>query len=320
MQFVVIGTSAFTMRSAEGILDSGGQIAALISLPQELLPNNSADLASFARERDIPYHEVEDINSDQSYNVISDSRPDYIFSSWPKIIQGHILSIPKYYCIGTHPTELPYNRGRHPLHWLITMGIPSTKLSLFLMDEGIDNGNILLQIRFDIDTEDYIDAAVEKMNEAVYEGASILCDNLKEKPGFLGVGQDQDAANYWRRRTPYDVTLDMRMSADMIVRTVRSFAPPYPCANLIFRKYVIKVAQARSVKRGLSPDVTQRIEPGRILAADGHTLVVKAEDGFVELKCKTPLPRAIYKATYLHPPVKYLVEWPDVLIPQLDRR
>jgi methionyl-tRNA formyltransferase len=318
MQFVVLGTSDFTLRSAEGILDSGGEITAIISLSEELLPDNSADLASFSRSMGIPYYEVKDINSDQSSDIISRCSPDYIFSSWPKIIQGHILSIPKYYCIGTHPTELPYNRGRHPLHWLITMGIQDTKLSFFLIDEGVDTGNILLQVSFVIDTEDYIDTAAEKMNRAAYEGTFTLCKKLEDELRFYGVEQEQEVANYWRKRTPYDVTLDMRMSAGMIVRTVRSFAPPYSCANLIFRKYVIKIVRARSVERGLAPDAIRRIEPGRIIEVVENMLVVKVEDGFVELKCKTLLPRSIHNSTYIYPPMTYLAEWYDILIPQLS--
>ena len=47
------------------------------------------------------------------------------------LIKKEILEIPKKYCIGTHPTALPFNRGRHPLHWLIAIGIPKTALSFF---------------------------------------------------------------------------------------------------------------------------------------------------------------------------------------------
>jgi methionyl-tRNA formyltransferase len=318
MRFTVIGTSAFTIRSAEGILDSGNEIAAVISLCNELLPDNSADLLSFSTARGMSYYEVEDINSDHSSDIINGSRPDYIFSSWPKIIQRHILSIPKYYCIGTHPTELPYNRGRHPLHWCISMGIRHTELSFFLIDEGVDTGNVLLKIPFTIDAEEHIVSAVAKMNEAGYKGAFALCNKLQREPNFLGTEQDHEVANYWRSRTLHDVTLDMRMSVDMIVRTVRSFSPPYPCANLIFRRHVIKIVQARSIERGHSLSVILRMEPGRILDVSDKVLIVKAEDGLVELRCKNKLPPSVFKATYIFPPAKYLAEWSDVLIPQLS--
>ena len=73
------------------------------------------------------------INSSKSIKILSYHRADFIFVSWPKIVKADILDTPKYFCIGTHPTNLPYNRGRHPLHWIIALGISETKLSFFMI-------------------------------------------------------------------------------------------------------------------------------------------------------------------------------------------
>ena len=82
------------------------------------------------------------MNSAESLEYIRDKAPDYIFSSWPKLINNDVLAAPRYFVIGTHPTELPRNRGRHPLHWIIDLGIMKTSLSFFMMDQGIDTINL----------------------------------------------------------------------------------------------------------------------------------------------------------------------------------
>ena len=64
MKFVVIGTSDFTISNAKGIIDSGHELNLIVSLPHQLLPNNSADISSFCVNNDVPFIEVEDINSD----------------------------------------------------------------------------------------------------------------------------------------------------------------------------------------------------------------------------------------------------------------
>ena len=131
MRFVVLGTSQFSITTSDAILGSGGDVVAIVSMPKDSLPNNSTDILSYAKSKDIKYIETDDINSSKSIKILSNYRSDFIFVSWPKIVKANVLDIPKYFCIGTHPTNLPYNRGRHPLHWIITLGISESKLSFF---------------------------------------------------------------------------------------------------------------------------------------------------------------------------------------------
>lgn len=305
MRFVVLGTSEFTLCCTRGLLDTGGEICALISMPESRRPDNSADIEKFAEKNGIPYYEIEDINSPENIRLLKNCSSDFIFSSWPKIISKKVLDIPKYYCIGTHPTELPFNRGRHPLHWLIAQGITSSKLSFFKMDEGIDTGNILFQIPFEISSKDFIIDVIDKVNEAAYEGIKILYNMLQENHFYNGIEQDHKKANYFRKRTPHDVTLDIRMSADIILRIVRSFAPPYPGANLVFEQYNIKISNASIVHTNLSENELRRIEPGKIINIQEKKIRMKVDDQIIDLECATPIPSNLMKAKYIHPPSKY---------------
>ncbi len=318
MRFVVLGTSQFTLSCAQALLDSGGEICALVSLPQHALPDNSVDVATFAEANEVPYYEMENINSPENVSLLQGCAVDYILSSWPKIVKKEILESPRFFCIGTHPTELPFNRGRHPLQWLIVMGILETELSFFRIDEGIDSGNILIQIPFGITSDGSIRDFVKRMNETAYEGTKTLYRKLLEDPYYGGIKQDNSLANYWRKRTPHDVTLDMRMSSSIILRIVQSFAPPYPCANLIYENHIIKISHASIARVKLSPECLQRIEPGRIIHIEENIIRVKADDAIIDLESKGKIPGTLVKASYIHPPSKYIVEWPGDLIAKLS--
>lgn len=317
MRFLVLGTSQYTLRSAEALIDGGCEICGLLSMTEQLRPLNSVNLFSFASMKGIPYYEVDDINSPAAENLLHDLKPDFMLSSWPKIIEKRILVIPNGYVIGTHPTCLPYNRGRHPLHWLIAMGFSQTHLSFFRVDEGIDTGNILLQIPIQIEKEEPIGSLVAKVEAAFYEGTRCLCKILVKDPLYLGSEQEHSRGNYWRMRTPHDVTLDLRMSADIIIRMVCSFTCPYPCANLVFRNRLIKIVSATLADIYLKPDEMQRLEPGRVLSADGKVIRVKVDDAIVDLVCKEAVPASLCKASYIHPPTMYLLKWPKELGGQL---
>jgi methionyl-tRNA formyltransferase len=320
LKYVVLGTTEFTLACVRGLLDSGNEVSALISMPKGMSPNLSVDIAGFAKQNKICFHEVADINTAESRKILRAYCPDYLFSSWPRILKQSTLEIPRYFCIGTHPTDLPRNRGRHPLHWLISLGISKTKLSFFRMDEGIDSGNLLLQIPFQLGSAAEVGDAVAQMNKTAYRGVKKLSHWLEKTPNRTGIMQTRLHANTWRKRTPYDVTLDLRMSASAISRSVRSFSPPFPCTKLIIEDRILLVEKVLFLPRRKSfgiKDEIGRMEPGRVLSIRGNRIKVKADDALIELCCRSLVPARLKNVRYIHPPTKYLSQHPH-LLKQLD--
>lgn len=63
---------------------------------------------------------------------------------WPKIIGPEILSIPASGFVNTHPSLLPYNRGKHYNFWALVENAPFG-VTLHRVDEGVDTGCIIAQ-------------------------------------------------------------------------------------------------------------------------------------------------------------------------------
>tara|TARA_B100000787_G_C16169331_1_gene285579 strand:- start:586 stop:1536 length:951 start_codon:yes stop_codon:yes gene_type:complete len=308
IKFVILSTTYFGISNANAILDCGHEVLAIISMPQKSLPNNSANIEKYAKQKNLPYYEFLDINSPNSIEILSQLKPDYIFSSWPKIINKEVLNIPNNFSIGTHPTALPFNRGRHPLHWIIDLGISESKLSFFKMSKVVDDGDIILQYPFKIDSDDEIEDVNSRVDLAAYDGTKILCQKLISEPSYSGDKQKHELANYWRMRTPHDVTLDLRMQADSILKIVRSFTLPYPCANLIFENYIIKIKEVAIVKTEKSYEDLKRIEPGKIISIENKKIIVKVSDEIISLSSIDSLPKEMLLAQYIHPPSKYIMK------------
>lgn len=314
MKFIVLGTTEFFLNCVSGLIEAGAEILAMISREESHRPDNSADVESYAAANKIPYHEVGYINSAESLACLRQYRPDYIFASWPEILKREVLDLPSKFCIGSHPTDLPHNRGRHPIHWLIQLGIPESKLTFFRMNDDIDDGNILLKVPIHIGRDQSISAVLKNLNAGGYEGSRKLYEGLVTDT-ILEHKQNPDDANYWRRRTPHDITLDLRMSASMIIRTVRSFAPPYPCANLLIEDEVLKITDAY-----LPSDYREYsdLEPGHIVDCGDSHLRVKAADFLIELIVASPIPRTLRDLIYIHPPSKYLYTRHYKFIPEFE--
>lgn len=76
-----------------------------------------------------------------------------VLAWWPKLISPALMSLTKSGFINTHPSFLPYNRGKHYNFWALVEQAPFG-VSLHFVDAGIDSGDIVAQQAIPYDWED----------------------------------------------------------------------------------------------------------------------------------------------------------------------
>jgi methionyl-tRNA formyltransferase len=310
MRIVALGTSQFLVSCVRGLNESGCFVQEIIALPAQLRPDNSTDLKEFAAEIDAGYFETENINSESSKEHVRHLSPDLIFASWPKIIDSEFLNIPTYGVIGTHPTALPFNKGRHPLQWEIVLGLRESKLSFFWMDSGVDSGPVILQVPYKIETEDTILTLLDRLNTLAYSSSCKLGEMLiLDVP--KGYSQDCSSSNTWRKRDRYDVLIDFRMNGDDILALIRSFVDPYPCASFIYENHCFNVLSGEKVQPE-SQVPLQYFEPGHVVKVDGDFLYIKTANEVLKLRSKQNVEKILGTKKYIHPPCKYLAKYPKM--------
>lgn len=106
-----------------------------------------------AREKGIPSFVFE--SEPQLQAVLANLAPfDLgILAWWPKLISPAIMAQAAGGFINTHPSLLPYNRGKHYNFWALVEEAPFG-VSLHFVDEGIDSGDIVAQQPIAYDWED----------------------------------------------------------------------------------------------------------------------------------------------------------------------
>lgn len=114
-----------------------------------------------------------------------------VLAWWPKII--HKINKLGINVINTHPSFLPYNRGKHPYYWAIVDGTPFGA-TIHMVDDGVDTGAILWQKKVQLDPTDTGESAYNKaaqvMIELLYEHAGDIAHS-KFPPG---IKQDDNKA------------------------------------------------------------------------------------------------------------------------------
>jgi methionyl-tRNA formyltransferase len=111
--------------------------------------SNVESLALSFGFRVVPWIEEIDV-ADQMRTVDADFG---ILAWWPYILHNPLLSIPKQGWINTHPSLLPYGRGKHNNFWTIVDEVPFG-VSLHWASEEIDSGDLIAQQEIQYDWTD----------------------------------------------------------------------------------------------------------------------------------------------------------------------
>ena len=134
-------------------------------------------------------------------------------------------------------------RGGAPLNWAIIDGLKQSGISLFYLDDGIDTGDVIAQMPFEIGADDTVKDLLDKIVVIAPDLIADHIDGILECSGPRSK-QDDSLATYTSRRTPADGEIDWSLPNDVIYNFVRALAPPYPCAfsTLGGRKIVVPAA------------------------------------------------------------------------------
>lgn len=87
---------------------------------------------------------------------------------WPKILKQPLLELPRLGFVNTHPSLLPYNRGKHYNFWALVEQAPFG-VTIHQVDSGIDTGDIVAQAAIAYDWSDTGESLYRKAQAAMVD-------------------------------------------------------------------------------------------------------------------------------------------------------
>jgi methionyl-tRNA formyltransferase len=161
-------------------------------------------------------------------DALADFKPDLVlFYGWSWVVPSDILE--RHICIMLHPSPLPRYRGGSPIQNQIIAGETSSMVSLFVMTEDLDAGDIVGQ--HELCLAGTLKDIFKRIEDAGVELTSHLIKN-----GFKRTPQDHNAATFCKRRTPSDSEISaedlLTKPAEYLFNKIRMLASPYPNAYI----------------------------------------------------------------------------------------
>lgn len=232
MKAVVIGSVISSKIVLEELINTEIEVIKVYSLDEQYAKEVSGyvPIHQIAEINKISYRKFRRINEDFLIQEIEGLSADYIFViGLSQLVDHRIIQAAKKGTIGFHPTPLPKYRGRAAMVWQVLLGVKHTKCTMFLIDGGMDSGDILGQEDYVIEEEDYASDIEEKLCLALRK----LCKRVFEKMirrELNPIKQDESQASYLLKRTKEDGKIDWNQPIKQVYRLIRGVSRPYPGA------------------------------------------------------------------------------------------
>lgn len=238
-------------------------------------------IGTFLKNKQIKYIFCNNVNKKNAKEFIKSLNPYLIVvMGWRTIIPSEILDLPKGGCVAVHESLLPFYRGFSPVNWAIINGEKESGVSLFYLDKGIDNGDIIAQEKIKIGPDDTAYDLYKKTTKASIEIFFKYLPLLKNAKAPR-IKQNEKMATYTCLRTPADGLINWGNSSSSIYNLIRGLSYPYPGAYTFLgnKKLVVWEAQPVIDNRKYIGSIAGRVveisknEGVKILTGDGSIFI-----------------------------------------------
>lgn len=272
MRIIVNGQQAFGKASLEAILEKGeDEVVAVYCAPDK--EGRPVDpIKEFALEKNLEvvqppnYKDADVLDKMRSFNA------DLCVMAYMIIfVPEEARDIPTHGSICFHPSLLPKHRGPSSINWPIIGGATKSGLTIFWPDDGLDEGEILLQKEIDIAPDDtlgsvYFNKVFPLGIEAVLEAIDLV--RAGNPPRIV---QDEALATYesWCRKA--DAEIDWSKSVDDVYNLIRG-TNPQPGAWTTLGDLEVQIYDCQKASGNDA-------KPGEVTAVDEKSITVSAKGG-----------------------------------------
>jgi methionyl-tRNA formyltransferase len=180
-----------------------------------------------AIKENIPVWQIPDLkNAEDFYDQLNELKADFhIVAQYGQIIPKRFLASARFGGVNVHGSILPKYRGASPVQAALLNNDAETGVTLILMDEKMDHGDILAQQNIKIETSDNTASVLDKL---AIIGAYLL---IKTLPDFAAgdleaIPQNHHDATFCGLIKKEDGLIDVsKLSAQEIFNRFRAYYP-----------------------------------------------------------------------------------------------
>lgn len=280
LRVLFYGSPDFAVPTLQALIDSPYRPIAVVTQPDARAGRGRSlrppPVKALAESNGIPALQPAQLRDRAAIAQIASLKPDLqIVAAYGQIIPSELLALPEYGTLNVHASLLPRWRGAAPISAAILHGDMETGVTIMLVDETEDTGDILRQQRTLIDPKEHSGMLSDRLAEL---GASFLLETIPDwlAGGIVPASQDSSLATRARRVKKRQGRIRWNQPAEQIARHVRAYTP-WPAATTTLGDTPIRITEASG------SDSPSGESPGCVIGL-GETIDVATSDGVLHVR------------------------------------
>jgi len=228
MRIVFFGSPEAALPSIRALLTAGHIIPLVITPPDRPAGRgrrlHACPVKQFALDHKIQVFQTEKIRQDLGIlDLLKAAAAEiHIVVAYGQIIPKNIIDLPFHSTINVHFSLLPRYRGASPVAAAILAGETRTGVTIFRLNEKMDEGDLLSAAELDIGETESTGELETRLADL---GAELLLQTLTEIKGITLRPQDHSQATLAPKLRKEDGRLNWTQTAPEIARRVRAMTP-----------------------------------------------------------------------------------------------
>jgi len=287
LKIIFMGTPEFGAIILEGLIKANFKPILVVTAPDKPVGRKQIITGELtpppvkisAQKYNIPVLQPKELKA-ISYKLKAMKPELIIVAAYGQILPKEILEIPKYGCLNVHPSLLPRWRGASPIQYTILNGDKETGVTIILMTEKVDEGDVIAISKFQI-TNPKI-TYPELLKESAHKGVNLLCETIPEWVNNEIKPKPQNGlrATYTKILKKEDGKIDWKKPAEYIERQIRTFCP-WPGSFCFLDEKQIKILKADVLKQTKNGPFGV---PGKTFLAPNDKIAVQTGKDFLVIE------------------------------------
>lgn len=289
MRIAFAGTPLFAAIHLQALLDKGFDVKVVYTQPDKPAGRHrhltASPVKELALQYQLPVEQPVTLKSTEAAQTLANYNVDVmIVAAYGLLLPKQILNTPRYGCINLHASLLPRWRGASPIQHAILSGDNQTGITLMKMDEGLDTGDMLATIVYDIKPDD---TAETLHNKLAALGATLLIEKLPILVSLVPTPQNPALATHAPKIKKEEAQCDWNKPALVLEREIRAYNP-WPISYTHIDEHILRLWKARAVS------LSEKAPVGTIAShtKEGIT-VMTGEGGLLIMEAQLPNKRAM---------------------------
>jgi methionyl-tRNA formyltransferase len=283
LRIIFMGTPEFAVPGLEILVKHNYQVVAVITAPDKAQGRgqkiNFSPIKETAIKHGIPVLQPTNLKSADFIEELKSYKANLQIVVAFRMLPEVVWNMPEYGTFNLHASLLPQYRGAAPINWAIMNGEKETGVTTFFLQHEIDTGNIILQEKENISSDDDAGTLYERLK---HKGAELVLKTVQliELENVVTSAQPE-LSNIKSAPKIFKETcrINWEKPSEEIINFVRGLSP-YPAAWTILNEKQYKIFKIQNSK--LKSQNSKL--PGDIETDNKNYLYIKTADDWISVE------------------------------------